>query len=219
MHILLLDGHFIVRQGYRSLLAAQYPQAVILEAGDGEQALGAVQQRVPDLVILEVSLPGISGIETARRLLQRWPLLRILFFSMHDELPLVRHALAAGAIGFITKGAGQEVLLEAVKRCLVGHRYIEQELAIQLACSSDETRLDPRLECMTPREFEIFVMLAKGLAPRQIAHHLCLSSKTISNNLTSLKQKLEVTSLTELVHLAIDTGVIRLHGLVDRQAG
>lgn len=219
MHILLLDDHFIVRQGYRSLLAAQYPQAGILEAGDGEEALSAVQQRVPDLVILEVSLPGISGIETARRLLQRWPLLRILFFSMHDELPLVRQALAAGAMGFITKGAGREVLIEAVKRCLAGHRYIEQELAIQLACSADDSRLDPRLECMTPREFEIFVMLSKGLAPRQIAHHLCLSSKTISNNLTSLKQKLDLTSLTELVHLAIDTGVIRLHGLAERQVG
>ncbi|HIL22451.1 MAG TPA: response regulator transcription factor [Alcanivorax sp.] len=210
MNILLVDDHAIVRQGYTSLLAMTFSQAQIREATSGEEAISAAQQRVPDLVVLDIGLPGISGIETARRLLLRWPSLRILFFSMHDELPLVRQALAAGALGYITKGAAPDVLLEAVRRCLGGQRYIEQELATQLACAGTDGTLDPRLKCMTQREFEIFVMLAKGNPPKRIASQLCISSKTVSNNLTVLKQKLNVSSLTELVHLAIDTGVIRV---------
>ena len=210
MNILLVDDHAIVRQGYTSLLGMTFTQADIREAASGEEAISVAQQKVPDLVVLDIGLPGISGIETARRLLLRWPSLRILFFSMHDELPLVRQALAAGALGYITKGAAPDVLLEAVRRCLGGQRYIEQELATQLACAGTDNALDPRLKCMTQREFEIFVMLAKGTPPRRIASHLCISSKTVSNNLTVLKQKLNVSSLTELVHLAIDTGVIRV---------
>ena len=210
MNLLLVDDHPMVRHGCACLLGEMLPQAEIRAVEGGEDALVAAQQRVPDLVLLDIGLPGISGIETARRLLQRWPLLRILFLSMHDELPLVRQALAAGALGYITKTASPEVLCDAVGRCLKGHRYIEQELATQLACAGSDERLDPRLRDVTQREFEIFVMLARGVAPRLIAENLCISSKTVSNNLTVLKQKLNVSSLTELVHLAIDTGVLRV---------
>ena len=130
---------------------------------------------------------------------------------MHDELPLVRQALEAGALGYLTKTSAPEVLLEAVKRTLAGHAYIEQNLATHLACNlTQDGRLDPRLQNMTPRELEIFVMLAKGIPSRQIAEKLCISSKTVSNNLTLLKSKLQVSSQAELVHLAIDTGVLRL---------
>ena len=210
MNLLLVDDHPMVRHGCACLLGEMLPQAEIRAVESGEDALVAAQQRVPDLVLLDIGLPGISGIETARRLLQRWPLLRILFLSMHDELPLVRQALAAGALGYITKTASPEVLCDAVGRCLKGHRYIEQELATQLACAGSDERLDPRLRDVTQREFEIFVMLARGVAPRLIAENLCISSKTVSNNLTVLKQKLNVSSLPELVHLAIDTGVLRV---------
>ncbi|MAD00525.1 DNA-binding response regulator [Pseudomonas abyssi] len=210
MNLLLVDDHPMVRHGCACLLGEMLPQAEIRAVESGEDALVAAQQRVPDLVLLDIGLPGISGIETARRLLQRWPLLRILFLSMHDELPLVRQALAAGALGYITKTASPEVLCDAAGRCLKGHRYIEQELATQLACAGSDERLDPRLRDVTQREFEIFVMLARGVAPRLIAENLCISSKTVSNNLTVLKQKLNVSSLTELVHLAIDTGVLRV---------
>jgi two-component system, NarL family, invasion response regulator UvrY len=210
MNILLVDDHAVVRQGYSSLLEVMLAGAQIEEATCGEGALAAAQRQVPDLVILDVGLPGISGIETARRLLQRWPSLRILFFSMHDETPLVRQALATGALGFITKNAAPDVLLEAVRRCLRGQDYVEPELSVQLAGASGEGQLDPRLRDMTQREFEIFVMLARGVPPRQIAEQLCISSKTVSNNLTVLKHKLGVSSLTELVHLAIDAGVVRV---------
>ena len=211
MKILLVDDHAVVRQGYAALLRVLLPEAQVIEACDGEQALSRSEQAPPSLVIKDVGLPGISGVETTRRLLQRLPQLRVLFFSMHDELPLVRQALDAGAAGYITKSSSPEVLVDAVRRILAGHAYIEQPLATQLARNPVTVDApDPRLQEMTQREFEIFVMLAKGTPSRLIAERLCISGKTVSNYLTMLKSKLQVSSHAELVHLAIDTGVLRV---------
>ncbi|WP_236209784.1 response regulator [Pseudomonas tohonis] len=210
MKILLVDDHSVVRQGYASLLRGLLPEVEVSEAASGEQALQLVHDSIPNLVVMDLSLPGISGLETTRRLRQRLPQLRVLFFSMHDELPLVRQALDAGAAGYITKNSAPEVLVEAVRRILAGHAYIEQPLATQLACHPAHQAGDPRLCGMTQRELEIFTMLARGMPARSIAEHLCISAKTVSNYLTMLKNKLQVSSQAELVHLAIDTGVLRL---------
>lgn len=213
MKILLVDDHFVVREGIAALLRGLLPEADVVEAGDGEEALQAVQREIPALVILDIGLPGISGLEVTRRLRQRLPQLRVLFFSMHDELPLVRQALDAGAAGYVTKGAAPAVLLEAVRRVLAGQLYIEQPLATRLACQPRGLEAgDPRLHGLTRREFDIFVMLARGLPARQVAEHLCVSAKTVSNHVTLLKQKLQVSSHAELVHLAIDSGVLRVSG-------
>lgn len=208
MNILLVDDHAVVRQGYASLLRALLPAIEVREAASGEEALSRVQEALPHLVIMDFGLPGISGLETTRRLRQRLPQLRVLFFSMHDELPLVRQALEAGASGYLTKSSAPEVLIEAVRRVLDGHAYIEQSLATQLAY----TPSDQRLQGMTPRELEIFLMLAKGTPTRSIADQLSISSKTVSNHLTLLKSKLQVTSHAELVHVGIDMGLVRAAG-------
>ena len=208
MNILLVDDHAVVRQGYASLLRALLPAIEVREAASGEEALSRVQEAVPNLVIMDFGLPGISGLETTRRLRQRLPQLRVLFFSMHDELPLVRQALEAGASGYLTKSSAPEVLIEAVRRILDGHAYIEQALATELPY----TPSDQRLQGMTPRELEIFLMLAKGTPTRAIADQLNISSKTVSNHLTLLKSKLQVSSHAELVHLGIDMGVVRVAG-------
>ncbi len=211
MKILLVDDHAIVRQGYAALLRILLPDVQVIDACDGEEALVKALEVALSLVIMDVGLPGISGVETTRRLLQRLPQLRVLFFSMHDELPLVRQALDAGAAGYITKSSSPEVLLDAVRRTLAGHAYIEQTLATQLARNPVAANAqDPRLQGMTQREFEIFVMLAKGTPARLIAERLCISGKTVSNYLTLLKNKLQVSSHAELVHLAIDTGIVRV---------
>ncbi|WP_312290443.1 response regulator transcription factor [Stutzerimonas nitrititolerans] len=211
MKILLVDDHAMVRQGCAALLRAVLPEVQLSEACDGEQALDECQRDIPSLVIMDIGLPGISGLETTRRLRQRLPQLRVLFFSMHDELTLVRQALDAGAAGYITKGASPQVLIEAVRRVLSGHAYIGQPLATELARNPVHGGSpDPRLQGMTQREFEIFVMLARGTPARQIAEQLCISGKTVSNYLTLLKSKLQVGSHAELVHLAIDTGVLRV---------
>ncbi|MCP9337565.1 response regulator [Stutzerimonas xanthomarina] len=211
MKILLVDDHAVVRQGYAALLSALLPEVEVVEACNGEEALAKALEAAPSLVIMDVGLPGISGVETTRRLLQRLPQLRVLFFSMHDELPLVRQALDAGAAGYITKSSSPEVLLDAVRRTLAGYAYIEQPLATQLARNPTAANAqDPRLQGMTQREFEIFVMLAKGTPARLIAERLCISGKTVSNYLTLLKSKLQVSSHAELVHLAIDAGIVRV---------
>ncbi|MFF7065001.1 response regulator [Pseudomonas sp. NPDC008258] len=212
MNIVLVDDHAVVRQGYASLLRAVLPTMEVREAASGEEALVRVQEQVPNLVIMDFGLPGISGLETTRRLRQRLPQLRVLFFSMHDELPLVRQALDAGASGYLTKNSAPEVLIEAVQRVLAGHAYIEQPLATELACTSQHRANDPRLQRMTQRELEIFTMLAKGTPARVIAEQLCISGKTVSNHLTLLKSKLQVSSHAELVHLGIDLGVVRVAG-------
>jgi len=208
MNILLVDDHAVVRLGYASVLRALLPTVDVREAASGEEALARVQEAVPNLVIIGFGLPGISGLETTRRLRQRLPQLRVLFFSQHDELPLVRQALEAGASGYVTKSAAPSVMIEAVQRILDGHTYIEQDLATQLAYHSS----DRRLQSMTQRELEIFLMLAKGTPARLIAAQLSISSKTVSNHLTLLKSKLQVSSHAELVHVGIDMGVVRVAG-------
>ncbi|WP_090349508.1 response regulator [Pseudomonas oryzae] len=209
MHILIVDDHAVVRQGYASLLATLLDDVSVSEATSGEEAIQLVARGCPDLLILDVGLPGISGLETARRLLARHAGLRVLFFSMHDELPVVRKALEAGACGYLTKCAAPQVLLEAVRKVLAGQTYLEHGLATALACAGQDDQ-DPRLRGMTQRELEIFVMLARGVGLRQIAEKLCISAKTVSNYQTLLKNKLQVASQGELVHLAIDTGLLRV---------
>ncbi|MBG6473233.1 response regulator transcription factor [Pseudomonas aeruginosa] len=210
MKILLVDDHFVVREGLAALLRGLLPDVEVNEAGDGEEALQAVQREIPSLGIVDLGLPGISGLELTRRLRQRLPQLRVLFFSLHDELALVRQALDAGARGYVTKRAAPTVLLEAIRRVLAGQLYLEQPLATRLACQSWEEQGGAALRGLTRREFEIFRLLARGLALREVAEHLGVSAKTVSNHVSLLKQKLQVSTQAELVHRAIDSGVLRL---------
>lgn len=208
MKILLIDDHAVVRQGYASLLGAMLDNCDIIESGCGHDGFALWQQQRPDLVVLDINLPDISGIETARRIMERDASAKVLFFSMYDELPMVKQALDAGGRGYITKSSSPEILLDAVRRVMQGQPYVEHELATRLAMQGKNGD-DPRLAGMTQREFEIFVMLARGLTPRHIADQLCISAKTVSNHSALLKSKLDVTSTAELVHLAIRCGLIK----------
>ena len=209
MAILLVDDHPLLRLGLATTLEAYVPQMLVHQVGSGEEALQQVQVQVPALVIMDFDLPGISGLETTRRLRRRLPQLRVLFLSEHTELGLVRQAMEAGACGFLSKSAAPQTLVEAVRRSLAGHVYIEQELATALAFQPRPGNAD-RLGGLTQRETEIFLMLAKGTALRQIAERLCISSKTVSNHLTMLKSKLQVSGQAELVHLAIACGLVKV---------
>ena len=210
MKILLVDDHPMIRKGCAALLSSAIQNLTVVECSSGEQALTLAASELPQLVILDISLPGISGIETSRKLQQRLPQLPILFHSMHQELSLVRQALDSGASGFLTKQCAPDLLIEAVRRVASGYLYIEPNLATRLAYyKPTANESDPRLESMTPREVEVFMMLANGNSNQKIAESLCISDKTVSNYLTLLKQKLQVKSHVELVYLAIDMGVVR----------
>ena len=209
MKILIVDDHAVVREGYNSLLSSMLDHCEVIEAESGEQSCTLYTQHRPDLVIMDVNLSGISGIEATRRILQKDNDAKILFFSMFFETPLVKQALDTGASGYITKSCSPDILLDAVKKVLQGQIYVEHDIAIKLALTRPG-QVDHRFHDLTQREFEIFVMLARGLAAKAISESLCISTKTISNYNASIKNKLGIETTAELVHLAIETGVIRL---------
>ncbi|NLD15827.1 MAG: response regulator transcription factor [Gammaproteobacteria bacterium] len=208
MKILLVDAHPVVREGFSGLLQSAIPEVVILQAATGEQALERTSLDIPALVVTDISLPGISGLETCRRLLQRLPQLPVLFFSAHTELALVRQAMAQGARGYVGKASEPQVLLQAVQRLLAGHPYIEQSLATELACQGSGSAEDLRLKGLSARELEVFVMLARGVPGTHIAEKLCISSKTVANYCTQVKHKLQAANQAELVHLAMELGIL-----------
>jgi len=208
--LLLVDSQAIVRLGCMTALNAQLPQSAISEAGSGEEALLQVQQSIPHLLLMDFHLPGISGLETTRRLRQRLPGLRVLFFAAQSEAALVRKALAVGACGWLSKAAEPARLVDAVKRTLAGQVYIEPQLAMQMACSrGEDSASDRRLASLTARELEVFMLLSRGIGQQQIAQRLCISRKTLSNHICLLKNKLSIDSLAALVHLALATGVLQ----------
>ena len=208
MKILLVDDHFVVREGLAALLRGLLPDVEVSEAGDGEEALQAVQREIPSLVIVDLGLPGISGLELTRRLRQRLPQLRVLFFSLHDELALVRQALDAGARGYVTKRAAPTVLLEAIRRVLAGQLYLEQPLATRLACQSWEEQGGAALRGLTRREFEIFRLLARGLALREVRRVLKPGGVAIFVDVAAPGQALPDTFL-QTVELLRDTSHVR----------
>lgn len=208
MKILITDDHSVVRQGYASVLPTVIDSCEIIEAANGEQAAELYAQEKPDLVIMDINLPGISGIEAASRILESDRDAKIMFFSMYDESVMVKQALDAGAMGYITKSGSPSTLLEAVTRITKGEIFIEYDLVMKLALNNQDVT-DGNLRELTQREFEIFVMLAKGQSNQIISETLGLNIKTVSNYVTTIKSKLGISSTAELVHLAVEAGVVK----------
>ncbi|GGE78343.1 DNA-binding response regulator [Streptosporangium jomthongense] len=208
MKMMIVDDHQVVRQGIANLLSSMIPGIEITEAESGQQAVSQYGQYRPDVLLLDMGLPDISGLEVGRRVRQRWHGAAILFFTMHDELPMVRQALDVGSMGFVSKSCAPEELAEAVRRVAAGQPYIEHSIATRLALNSERS-VDHRLKDMTQREMEVLLMYARGENVSGIAKRLCISSKTVSNHLAQLKGKLQVGSSVELIHLAVDAGLVR----------
>lgn len=208
MNVLLVDDHRVVRVAIHRLLRSALPALQVTEADSGQAALTQCAEHRFDAVVLDIGLPDLSGLEVARRLLQRHREVRILFFSMHDELPMVRQALAVGGLGFVSKNCDQAVLVAAVERVAAGEPYIEHSVATRLALNHQHGA-DQRLQEMTQRELEVLVMYARGEPVAGIARRLCVSDKTISNHLALIKNKLQVRSAVDLIHLAVDSGLVR----------
>jgi len=201
MSILLVDDHALVRAGLKRLLAP-HAAGEILEASNGRDALALIRRQQPELVILDLNLPGLGGLELLRRMIASGagP---ILVLSMHGEPLYAKRALDAGAAGYVTKNASPDELLTAVRRVMGGGRYVEAELAQALATAGGGAALDQ----LTARELEIMRLLAGGSSLAEIAAAVGVGYKTVANNCVQIKSKLGVTRTADLVRLAIETGV------------
>ncbi len=204
MKVLLVDDHAIVRSGLRRLFAA-LPGVQISEATTGREALAMVRADRPALIVLDLNLPGLGGLELLRRLLIEHSEARVVVLSMHAEALYATRALRAGAAGYLSKNASPEELLEAVRRVAEGGRYVEAEIAQGLALKgSADGRL---MERLSERDLEIMRLLGDGQGLSNIADALGVSYKTVANTCSQIKAKLGVARTVDLVRLSIDQGV------------
>jgi two-component system invasion response regulator UvrY len=205
--LLIVDDHPIVRSGLRRLLAAE-PQFDIAEAANGQEAISLFRQLQPDLVILDLDLPDIGGLEVLTRLRTENAKARILVISMHDNPVYVSRVLQAGARGYVGKTARPEQILDAVRRVAAGRNYIAHDIAQELALWSLRAAPNP-LQELPPRDIEILRLLAEGRSLVEIARAIGISYKTVANRCTQLKVKLATPRTADLIRVAISSGLSR----------
>lgn len=208
--IILVDDHAVVRAGFKMLLAASDRIEVIGEAERGEQAIQLYEKSKPDIVVIDLSMPGIGGLETIRRIVQRDENALILVFSVHHEQVYINRALNAGAKGYITKNSAAEILAEAIEAIMQGNTYIERGLMKIGDETHNPSSYQALIASFSPREFDVFNLLAQGLTVHKIADQLCLGNKTVANYATQIKKKLKVDTTAELAHIAVNLGVMIL---------
>jgi DNA-binding NarL/FixJ family response regulator len=209
IRILLVDDHAIVREGYRALLAKQSGLQVVAEAADGIQAYQRFKECSSNVVVTDLSLPGMSGLELISRIKQRDADAKILAFSMHQNPSFAVQASRAGALGYVTKSSTPEVLLRAIHEVYAGHHFLSADIAQALALEKlGSERM--ALETLTVREFEILRLLVEARTAEDIAQTLNISPKTVCNCHYLIKRKLGVAGDIELTRLAIRLNVISL---------
>jgi DNA-binding NarL/FixJ family response regulator len=204
--VLLVDDHAVVREGYRLLLERAGDIHVVGEASDGESALAGHAQLAPDVVVMDIALPGVSGIETLRRLRARSPDAKVLMFSMYEDAIFARQALLAGAAGYVTKASAPGELVEAVRSVAAGEAWLSRGIARDLALRSAGAEV-PRGEELSAREFEVLRLLVAGLTVRDIAEQLGLTAKTVANHQSAIRQKLGAESALQLLQAAARLGI------------
>jgi len=206
--IVLVDDHAVVRAGVRRLLEQEPLFEVIGEAESGEKAYQIFGELKPDVMVMDLSMPGMGGLEAIRRILMRYEKAKILVLSMHEDLSFANQALKLGAKGYLIKNTLADDLVKSIETVSNGEVFLSAEIAKKMAMQSISGDKDPIHE-LSAREFEIFRLLAEGLDIDGIASTLNISSKTVSNYQTMIKQKLDINSPVELIRYAIKTGVIK----------
>ncbi len=215
--ILLVDDHAIVREGYRSLLQKQPRLQVVAEAGDGAEAYRLFKELRPDLVIMDLTMPGFGGVETIRRIRQWDAVARILVLTMHQNAAYAVQAIRAGARGYVTKSSPPEMLVRAAFEVLQGAIALSADIEHELA-RSRVADTAAATDVLTPREFEILRMLLAEKSTEDIAETLHLSAKTVANTRYLIKSKLGVASDIELVLLALRQGILGEAGRMEQDA-
>ena len=201
--VLLVDDHAVVREGYRRLLETHTNIKVVGEAANGLDAVVLFGALTPDVVVMDIALPGITGIETLRRMLTANTQARVLMFSMYEEAIYANRALQAGAFGYVTKASAPDVLLVAVQTVANGNRYLSPDIAQELALRSitTQTQMPSRL---SDREHEVLQLLVQGMPLREIAVRLGMSTKTVANHQSVLKHKLGAETAVQLARLGAE---------------
>jgi len=205
MKVLIVDDHPVVRSGLRRLLSAE-PQIEVFEAATGNEALATFKNTRPALMILDLNMPGLGGLEVIARLKAEDPAVRILVLSMHDNSIHVSRALQAGAAGYLSKSAPADQIRDAIKQILRGQSFIEHRIAQELALLSLRPPADP-LTDLSRRDLEVLRLLGAGLGLEGIAETLGISYKTAANTCSQLKAKLGVARTADLVRVAIQHGI------------
>ena len=203
---MLVDDHAVVRAGVRRLLEQDAKFSVVAEAETGERAYQIFGDHLPDITVIDLSMPGMGGIESIKRIIARYPTAKILVLSMHENAAFASQALKVGAKGYLAKSGLAEELANAIEWVMTGQTYLGSEISNKIALQSNNQN-DPMQE-LSAREFEIFRMLVDGVDLAKIATTLNISMKTVSNYQTSIKQKLGVNTPIEMVRMAIRCGLI-----------
>ncbi|MBE9563291.1 MAG: response regulator [Proteobacteria bacterium] len=205
INILLVDDHEIVRAGYHRLLENAEDIEIIAEANTGEDAYRIYTKLRPDVVVMDLSMPGIGGLEAARKILKYDDKAKILVFSVHENEIFLNRTMDAGVLGYITKRSAARVMIKAVRTVAQKQQFIGQEMQHFLNKSDNN-----QFEQLSPREFEIFLLLAEGKSVNEIAEILILSSKTVGHHYTHLKKKLKINNTAEITRLAIGKGFVKI---------
>jgi DNA-binding NarL/FixJ family response regulator len=203
--VLLVDDHPLTRHGLAQLIAQQPDLVVCAEAGSAEDALKSVRGHQPNLVLVDVILPGKPGLELIKDLTTMFPEVAVLVFSMHDESLYAERALRAGARGYVMKSVGGEEMLKAIRHVLAGKVYLSQELSARIldSLSGNVRRPAGVLSVLSDREFEVFQLVGEGLPTREIGLRLHISGKTVETHRLSIREKLGLKNPAELTKYAI----------------
>jgi two-component system invasion response regulator UvrY len=206
IRVMLVDDHVLVRMGFRMLLGNAQIE-VAAEADNGEQACQDYARAAPDVVVMDLSMPGMGGLEALRRLLAQDPKACVLVLSAHEDTAHPRRALKAGAMGYLAKRSAPDELIAAVQALAQGQRYVDARTAQALATSQPDGEASPA-DILSEREFAVFLQLARGMSVAQIADNLKLSPSTVGTHLYKVKQKLQASNQSELTLIALRWGFI-----------
>lgn len=211
LRVIIADDHAVVRQGIRTVLEEVEGLRVVAEAGDGDEALALAEEHEPDVVVLDVSMPGKTGLEVARELRERGSGVAVLILSMHDEPEYVLEAVRAGAHGYVLKDMAPAELRAAVTAVHEGREYfsgrVTHQLSVGLRQELEEEQRKSRLESLTPREIEVLVLVARGLTNRGIADDLGISPRTVETHRERVMAKLRIRSVAGLTRFVVEQGL------------
>jgi two-component system invasion response regulator UvrY len=213
VNVMIVDDHDLVRTGLKRILSDINGIGVIAEACNGEQAIEVARSKKPDVVLMDISMPGIGGLEATRRITASFPAIRIIALTVHEEIPFPTCLLEAGASGYLTKGCDVMEVINAINAVYRGQQYLTRDIAEKVAFTSLRNRNRSPLERLSDREAEVMMMIIQGIRNKDIAEMLCLSPKTTSTLRYRLHEKLGVCNDVELTRYAIRHGIIKETGI------